>query len=799
MKRTVCILLSCLLALTGLVGLGMTTNAIYKVGSTYTFGSYPQTEVTASLGSTLNDLSGAWTSYNYGTVNGNDCMQYKDVTYNGAKYRGVSITENRPIGGSYSNTQRDNGYIKGTVYWFKWEPLQWRVLDPSAGFILCESIVDSQPFQSDLNSDYANSNIRTWLNQTFLNTAFSSDEKAAIQTTTLDNTSALSPQYDSSTTNDKVFLLSYAEATNSAYGFRSEDFYTTDTDFNRLKEGSDYAKCQGLWYCYDAYSLFENFSYWWLRTPYSPFYACGVEYDSRVFTNELVTHTNYGVCPAIKIGDLNSGITVKSIAVKNKPSKTTYNIGESFDQTGLTLTVTYSDYSTDTVTSGFTCTGFSSATAGAKTITVTYEGKTTTFTVTVNPVLTGIAVKTMPAKTTYNIGDSFSQTGLTLTATYSDGSTQTVTSGFTCSGFSSASAGTKTITVTYKGKTTTFTVTVNAVLTGISVKTMPAKFSYFVGESFDQTGLTLTAIYSDSSTKTVTSGFTCSGFSSAAPGISTVTVQYEGKTATFDVTINPASVSLTGIAVKTLPGKTVYTIGESFDQTGLTLALQYSDGSTGTVTEGFACSGFSSATAGTKTVTVTYKGFITTFDVTINPASVSLTGIAVKTMPAKTVYAIGESFDQTGLTLTLQYSDGSTGTVTEGFACTGFSSATAGTKTITVTYKGLNTTFSVTVKSASAVLTDITVKTMPKKTVYTYRNDKNLDLTGLEVEAKYSDGSTKPVDPSACKITGYSAKPAGDKTITVEYEGQTAQFKVTVKYAWWQQLIRIFLLGFIWY
>ncbi|MCR5150828.1 MAG: bacterial Ig-like domain-containing protein, partial [Clostridiales bacterium] len=65
--------------------------------------------------------------------------------------------------------------------------------------------------------------------------------------------------------------------------------------------------------------------------------------------------------------------------------------------------------------------------------------------------------------------------------------------------------------------------------------------------------------------------------------------------------------------------------------------------------------------------------------------------------------------------------------------------------------------------------------------------------------ATYSDGSTAPVDPAVCTITGYSAKPAGDKMITVEYEGQTVQFKVKVEYVWWQWLIRILLLGFIWY
>ena len=99
----------------------------------------------------------------------------------------------------------------------------------------------------------------------------------------------------------------------------------------------------------------------------------------------------------------------------------------------------------------------------------------------------------------------------------------------------------------------------------------------------------------------------------------------------------------------------------------------------------------------------------------------------------------------------------------------------------------------------AVTVTELTVKKAPDKTVYTYKNDTSLDLAGLELEATYSDGSTAPIDPSACSITGYSAKPVGDKTVTVEYEGQTAQFKVTVKFAWWQQLIRIFLLGFIWY
>ncbi|MBQ9552645.1 MAG: bacterial Ig-like domain-containing protein [Clostridia bacterium] len=168
-------------------------------------------------------------------------------------------------------------------------------------------------------------------------------------------------------------------------------------------------------------------------------------------------------------------------------------------------------------------------------------------------------------------------------------------------------------------------------------------------------------------------------------------------------------------------------------------------------------------------------------------------------MPSKTVYNVGDSFSQSGLTLTATYSDGSSKTISSGFTCSGFNSSSAGTKTITVTYQGKTTTFTVTVKSAAATLTGIAIKAAPSKTVYTYRRDKNLDITGLEVEATYSDGSKTPIDPAACTISGYSAKPAGNKTITVAYEGQTAQFTVTVQYLWWQRIIRIVLLGFLWY
>ncbi len=97
-------------------------------------------------------------------------------------------------------------------------------------------------------------------------------------------------------------------------------------------------------------------------------------------------------------------------------------------------------------------------------------------------------------------------------------------------------------------------------------------------------------------------------------------------------------------------------------------------------------------------------------------------------------------------------------------------------------------------------MTSVAIKTLPEKVNYTYKVDSDIDLDGLTLEVSYSDGSTAVVsDTSMMKASGYSAATAGNQTVTVEYEGFTVQYGVKVEYAWWQWIIRILLLGFIWY
>lgn len=96
----------------------------------------------------------------------------------------------------------------------------------------------------------------------------------------------------------------------------------------------------------------------------------------------------------------------------------------------------------------------------------------------------------------------------------------------------------------------------------------------------------------------------------------------------------------------------------------------------------------------------------------------------------------------------------------------------------------------------TATVTEI--GTMPSKLNYTYKD--SLDMSGFTLKIIDAAGNVRTVsDTSKMKITGFDSKKIGTQTVTVEHEGATVQFNVTVSYSWWQMLIRILFLGFLWY
>jgi len=172
-----------------------------------------------------------------------------------------------------------------------------------------------------------------------------------------------------------------------------------------------------------------------------------------------------GGCQLFRITIVDFSKTLSSISIASLPLRTSYVQGESLITKGLALTAIYSDNSTEVVLNGFTCSPTMFRNVGTQTVTVEYESMITTFTVTVNekpPVtVSSISIASLPSKTRYVEGEALNTNGLTLTIKYSDNSSSAITNGFSCSPVILNNLGTQTITVTYMGKTTEFTVTVN--------------------------------------------------------------------------------------------------------------------------------------------------------------------------------------------------------------------------------------------------------------------------------------------------------------------------------------------------
>ena len=259
------------------------------------FGYWPQTcEKDETVIAKLNEMAGTpplprdkENPYNWESHEGTTYMWQKIVIYNGTKYLGVQMNDYRASGVySLRSYIMKNGYFTLEVYWFKYEPIKWKILTTSgnSAFIMSEIALDSFSMQPDrkgenrdgLYASYNNSTgvpdgtyannweysfIRGWLNETFYNEVFNGLQKEIIKTMKLDNSARSSnpndyPKYygygekagknkfadQCKDTDDKIFLLSLRDITTTAYGFNKD---VLAKDPARNLQATDFAKLHG--------------------------------------------------------------------------------------------------------------------------------------------------------------------------------------------------------------------------------------------------------------------------------------------------------------------------------------------------------------------------------------------------------------------------------------------------------------------------------------------------------------------------------------------------------------------------
>ncbi|MBQ7625025.1 MAG: bacterial Ig-like domain-containing protein, partial [Clostridia bacterium] len=477
----------------------------------------------------------------------------------------------------------------------------------------------------------------------------------------------------------------------------------------------------------------------------------------------------------------------ESVAVNTLPTKTDYFTGETLDVTGLTLTATYADESTMTLTDGFECSAVDTSAAGVKTVTVTYEGRETSFEITVKePEIVSISVNTPPEKLKYFKGEEPDFTGLTLTAAYDDGSRDTLSEGFVCAPLDTRTAGVKAVPVTYGGFETTFDVKVSgsdSVI--IELSSLPAKLTYLEGrEELDVTGGTLRIIFKDDDPQTIPlTADIVTGFDNTKPGAQTLTVSFLGDTEDFEITVTAKS--LTSISVTTLPEKLTYLEAkDELDVTGGVVTLYYDNGSQeDTDLTLDMVTGFDNTTADAQTLTVTYGGKTATYEITV--ITKSLTSIAVTTMPSKLNYLEAkDALDVSGGVITVHYDNGTQADIPMSTnLISGFDNTQVGTQTLTVTYGGKTATFDITITPKK--VKSISVTRLPFKTAYLV-NEEDLDPEGGALTVKYDNDTQEEIPLKEASFSGFSNTATGAKTITVTYGGKMTflQIRIVAALSW---------------
>lgn len=297
-----------------------------------TFGSYPQTYV-ADMQSVLEN----WYvdqepigSYDSGFYLNNP-EYFAEYNWYAYKYIDGQIYVR---GKCFVSVEGNSFYQDGTdallttdnFTWFRVDPIRWIILNydqwqsgQPMELISELAIVGGFHFRDASGVDYDGLNnwetsfIRQWLNQGFLNTAFTAKEKELIVSTHLKNNITNEYANDPSTwtgaeTDDKVYMLSYYDVANPSGVFENNSSL-------RLASPSDFAVGNSIW-CSTTGSAYttahtERTCTWWLRSAgsssgdySSDIYACVTFIDGDLYTDNRINavHSCFsGIRPALRI------------------------------------------------------------------------------------------------------------------------------------------------------------------------------------------------------------------------------------------------------------------------------------------------------------------------------------------------------------------------------------------------------------------------------------------------------------------------------------------------------------------
>ena len=526
--------------------------------------------------------------------------------------------------------------------------------------------------------------------------------------------------------------------------------------------------------------------------------------------------------------------TVTSIAVKDEPSKTEYDHGDTVNLAGGVITVTYSDNSTEDVSMTDPKVSIDSgsiANINNNVVKISYSGKTTTFNIKVNDPVDSLAVTSPMNTIEYSHGDNLDFTGLKLTATKRSGATEDLTStsdgvsisenvaSVNSNKFTKTSAdgvvpikGTQVITFSYKNKTADETIIVNDTISSVSLISQPTKTVYKRGEDLNLTGAKVKVLLASGNSTTINlpdGSVKVSNFDNTKTGVKqNLTVSFGGKNA--DSTIDVEAYNYIVSSEITAPTKLDYNYNTDLNLNGGKLTLVYKDTTIKNVNLTSAMiSGYDKTKIGTQQITVTYdtnyvlsdgtkipEKIVKTFEVEVhnNAQTIEITA------PTKTTYGHGDTLSLEGGKIEVTYADGTKRTpemtsdmVTETSTGSSVNMSPAEseyginhkvTKNLTIKYEenGTQKTATYEIEIINKI-TSIKMHTTPKTN---YNVNDTLDVTNGEILVTRQTGEPEVKEITQDMVTGFDSSKENTKlplkvTYTENGETKETSYEVSVK------------------
>ncbi|HPU67755.1 MAG TPA: dockerin type I repeat-containing protein [Clostridiales bacterium] len=392
--------------------------------------------------------------------------------------------------------------------------------------------------------------------------------------------------------------------------------------------------------------------------------------------------------------------------------------------------------------------------------------------------IASINIESLPYKTVYTDGESFSAEGIAVSANLKSGE-KVALKGFdiivppmtlTRSDLADKQ---QTVTVKYgpgTALTAGFLITVKRLpIDSLKVVSRP-KLEYKEGERIDLTGLKVMASYTDGSDETdvtnelieKTTGKSISELQGKIlePGTYNFeyVYKYNDKKITLQIKVNAKK--LTGIRVSSMPTYNVYINKNTLDLRGFVLVAVYDNDTSEPIPQGaYTVSHGELKPNQNNPITVSYGGFTEGFTIFLEEKKV--TELVVKQPPDRTMFQLGEQLDTTGLVITLKYNDGTQRDITEGFTVIAPDMSLIGKKLVKVQAHGLEVTFQIYITDRLYTKGDVDnngkINAADARLVLRYYA-KLENLGAIQLMAADVDGNGKVNAADARKILRFFAK-----------------------------------------